>query len=150
MRPAAARRGWPLALHTPRILRRLAPLIVVAIAAGCGGGAEPRPCPAAIGGEPQRRPPATVALPAGARLYLSEGPFGKTERFYATIAGADDQLEATRDRAADALVGAGYRLLKTDAEPPIEAEAHVDGAHMISVQVTPFCDGTLRLRYTVS
>jgi hypothetical protein len=124
---------------------------VIAFLAGCGGGsAEPRPCPAAIGGEPKRRPPAAVALPAGARLYLSEGPFGKTERFYATVAGEADELEAARDRAAEALVSAGYRLLREDAEPPIEAEAHVDGAHLISVQVTPFCDGKLRLRYTVS
>ena len=37
------------------------------------------------------------------------------------------QLVAKRDRAADALVGAGYKLLRKDDEAPIEAEAHVEG-----------------------
>ena len=32
-----------------------------------------------------------------------------------------------RDLAAHALVDAGYKLLRKDAEPPIEAEAHVEG-----------------------
>ncbi len=68
-----------------------------------------------------------MALPAGARLYLSEGPFGKTERFYATLDGGEDELVAKRDLAADALVGAGYTLLRKDDEAPIEAEAHVEG-----------------------
>lgn len=118
--------------------------------AACGGGAEPRACPAAIGGEPERRPPSGMALPEGAHLYLSEGPFGKTERFYAVLDGRENELVAKRDVAADALVGAGYRLLRKDDEAPIEAEAHVDGAQMISVQVTELCAGKLRLRYTVS
>jgi hypothetical protein len=92
-----------------------------------------------------------MALPPGAHLYLSEGPFGNTERFYAVLDGQEDELVAKRDVAADALVGAGYKLLRKDAEPPIEAEAHVEGEQMlISVQVTTLCDGKLRLRYTVS
>lgn len=132
------------------IVARFAVVAVVAIVAGCGGGAEPRACPAALGGEPKRRPPAGLALPADARVYLSEGPFGKTERFYAVLDGGEDELVAKRDIAAEALVGVGYRLLRTDDEAPIEAEAHVDGAQMISVQVTALCAGKLRLRYTVS
>ena len=91
-----------------------------------------------------------MALPAGAHLYLSEGPFGKTERFYAVLDGADDELVPKRDLAADALVGGGYTLLRKDAEPPIEAEGHVQGKYLVSVQVTELCDGKLRLRYTVS
>lgn len=117
---------------------------------GCGGGAEPRACSPAIDGEPERRPPAGMALPAGAHLYLSEGPFGTTERFYAVIGGQEDELVAKRDVAADALVAAGYTLLRKDDEAPIEAEAHVDGAQLISVQVSALCEGKLRLRYTVS
>jgi hypothetical protein len=123
---------------------------VVAFAAGCGGGAETRACPAAIGGEPERRPPAGMRLPPAAHVYLSEGPFGKTERFYAVADGRGDELVTVRDRAADALVRAGYTLLRKDDEAPIEAEAHVDGTQLISVQVTALCDGKLRLRYTVS
>lgn len=91
-----------------------------------------------------------MALPAGARLYLSEGPFGSTERFYAVLDGRDDELVAKRDAAAAALVRGGYKLLRKDDEAPIEAEAHVEGAQLISVQVTALCEGKLRLRYTVS
>lgn len=93
-----------------------------------------------------------MGLPAGAHLYLSEGPFGKTERFYAVVDGAESELEAKRDVAAHALVGSGYKLLRKDAEPPIEAEAHVEGegGQLISVQVATLCEGKLRLRYTVS
>ena len=125
-------------------------LTVVAFVVGCGGGAEPRACSPAITGEPERRPPAGMGLPAGAHLYLSEGPFGKTERFYAVVDGQENELVAKRDVAADALVGSGYKLLSKDDEAPIEAEAHVEGERMISVQVTALCDGKLRLRYTVS
>jgi hypothetical protein len=119
---------------------------------GCGGGVEPRACSPAISGNPERQPPATMALPAGAHLYLSEGPFGKTERFYAVLDGAEDELVPKRDLAADALVGAGSKLLRKDAEPPVEAEAHVKdrGGRLISVQVASLCEGKLRLRYTVS
>jgi hypothetical protein len=126
---------------------------MVALVVGCGGGAEPRACSPAIAGKPKNQPPETLALPAGAHVYLSEGPFGKTERFYAVVDGHVEQLEASRDVAADALVDAGYKLLREDAEPPVEAEAHVqssDGRQLISVQVAELCAGKLRLRYTVS
>ena len=120
--------------------------LAILLVAGCGGGStEPRPCPGAIGGEPERRPPAKLAMPDGAHVYASEGPFGKTERFYAAVDGTD--LIAGRDEAADALAGAGYKLLRTDQEAPVEAEAHFEG---VSVQVATLCDGKLRLRYTVS
>jgi len=84
-------------------------------------------------------------MPAGAHVYASEGPFGKTERFYAAVDGTD--LIAGRDQAADALAAAGFKFLRSDQEPPVEAEAHFDG---VSVQVATLCDGKLRLRYTVS
>ncbi len=67
-----------------------ASLLLVALAAGCGGdggASAPRACPPALGGEPERRPPRELAMPAGAHVYASEGPFGKTERFFATVAG---------------------------------------------------------------
>ena len=124
-------------------MRRLA--LAILLVAGCGGGTQARPCPSAIGGEPERRPPEKLAMPAGAHVYASEGPFGKTVRFYAAVDGTD--LIAGRDQAADALASAGYKLLSSDQEPPVEAEAHFEG---VSVQVATLCDGKLRLRYTVS
>lgn len=127
------------------------------LAAGCGGdGAAPprtesRPCPPALTGEPERRPPDDVAIVDGAHVYASEGPFGKTERFYAVVAGQPDDLLTPRDAAADALVSAGWKLLSKDQEPPVEAEAHLrSGQRLVSVQVTSLCAGKLRLRYTVS
>ncbi len=90
-------------------------------------------------------------MPAGAHVYASEGPFGKTERFFATVAGNPEDLLTPRDVAADTLVAAGYQLLTKDAEPPIEAEAHLTrDKQLVSVQVTSLCEGKLRLRYTIS
>jgi hypothetical protein len=139
--------------HHGHIAARTALLALVILAAGCGGGeaAAPRPCPAALRGEPERQPPSELAVPAGAHVYASEGPFGKTERFYATVAGRPEDLLTPRDAAADALVAAGFKLLRSDQEPPIEAEAHLTGGdRLVSVQVTSLCEGKLRLRYTVS
>ena len=104
--------------HHPFIFARLALLTVVAFVVGCGGGAEPRACSPAIAGEPERQPPAGMGLPAGAHLYLSEGPFGKTERFYAVIDGQENELVAKRDIASDALVGSGYKPPSKDDEAP--------------------------------
>jgi hypothetical protein len=134
--------------------------VILVLAAGCGGdggGGAPappssasRPCPPALSGEPERRPPRELEILDGAHVYASEGPFGKTERFYAVVAGSPDDLLTPRDAAADALAAGGLKLLRKDAEPPIEAEAHLSGGErMVSVQVTSLCTGKLRLRYTV-
>lgn len=129
----------------------LAAAVAALAVAGCGGGGTARSCPPALSGEPKRQPPAELAFPAGAHVYVSEGPFGKTERFYATVDGGVDDLETMRDTATQALLDAGFKLLTKDAEPPIEAEGHVQGGErMVSVQVTEVCEGKLRLRYTVS
>jgi hypothetical protein len=125
-------------------------LAVALVLAGCGSGGSARACPDAIGGTPERTPPAELAFPDGAHVYVSEGPFGRTERFYAVVDGSVDELETMRDTATQALLDAGFKLLTKDAEPPIEAEGHVDGKYMVSVQVTELCDSKLRLRYTVS
>jgi hypothetical protein len=140
----------PAVGHHALIFARPALLAVALMFAGCGGGASARACPDAITGTPERTPPPELAFPAGAHVYVSEGPFGKTERFYAVVDGTVDDLESMRDTATQALLDAGFTLLTKDAEPPIEAEGHVDGKRMVSVQVTELCDGKLRLRYTVS
>jgi hypothetical protein len=126
--------------------------LLLALVAGCGGdAAAPRPCSSALTGDPERRPPAELAVPDGAHVYASEGPFGKTERFYAHVAGAPEDLLTPRDAAADALVAGGWKLLRKDAEPPVEAEAHLEqDKRLVSVQVASLCDGKLRLRYTLS
>jgi hypothetical protein len=101
-------------------------------------------------GKAKNRPPSDVTILDGADLYESEGPFGKTERFFAAIDGEPADLEARRDAAVDALERGGYKLLSSDQEEATEAEAHMSGKHTVDIQVINLCKGKLRIRYTVS
>jgi hypothetical protein len=104
-----------------------------------------------IDGEPKNQPPSDVAILDGAKVYESEGPFGKTERFFAAIDGEPSELPAKRDAAAKALEEAGYSIRATDEEESTEAEAHLDGnGKTVDIQVITLCEGKLRIRYTVS
>jgi hypothetical protein len=104
-----------------------------------------------LDGEPKRKPPADMEVLSYAHLYKSEGPFGKTERFYAVLDGTPEELASRRDDAQNELVQSwGFESLSTDQEEGAEAEAHLKGAkHTVDVQVTPLCEGKLRIRYTV-
>ncbi len=63
-----------------------------------------------------------------AHLYKSEGPFGKTERFYAVLDGTPEDLASRRDDAQNELVqNFGFASLSTDQEEGAEAEAHLKG-----------------------
>jgi hypothetical protein len=103
-----------------------------------------------IAGSPKLAPPADLPIPGDAHVYESQGPFGKTTRFFASAAGGPDDLPRVRDDATDALVENGYRLLSKDQEKDAEAESHVTGKHTVDVQVINLCKGKLRIRYTVS
>ena len=102
--------------------------------------------------EPKLDPPADLKVPADAHIYESEGPFGKTERFFAVLDGTPEDLASARDEAQKELVdGSGYSSLSTDEEEGAEAEAHLKGSNnTIDIQVAPLCDGKIRIRYTVS
>ena len=104
-----------------------------------------------LDGEPKLDPPADLKVPADAHLYESEGPFGKTERFFAVLDGTPENLASARDEAQKELVdGSGYESLSTDEEEGVEAEAHLKGSDkMIDIQVAPLCEGKIRIRYTV-
>jgi hypothetical protein len=126
-----------------------------AATAGSGGGAvapeASKDC-ASVGdlaGTPTTSPPADVPMLGGARVYESQGPFGKTTQYFAAVDGRPRQLPATRDAVVDQLVGAGYRKLAEDQEAGTEAEAHLSGPHTVDVQVINLCAGMLRIRYTV-
>jgi hypothetical protein len=101
---------------------------------------------------PKLDPPADLKVPADAHIYESEGPFGKTERFFAVLDGTPEDLASARDEAQKELVdGSGYSSLSTDQEEGAEAEAHLKGTdNTIDIQVAPLCDGKIRIRYTVS
>lgn len=104
-----------------------------------------------LDGKAKRQPPSDMGILSYARLYKSEGPFGKTERFYAVLDGTPEELASRRDDVQNELVqNWGFASLSTDQEEGAEAEAHLKGAkHTVDVQVTPLCEGKLRIRYTV-
>lgn len=101
-------------------------------------------------GKPKHKLPASVPLVAGARLYESQGPFGKTTRYFAVAKGGPEDLPRVRDKVDAALKAAGYKVLDTDQEEGAEAEGHLSGRHTVDVQVISLCKGKLRIRYTVS
>jgi len=104
-----------------------------------------------IDGEAENQPPDDVTVLEGAKVYESEGPFGKTERFFAAIDGEASELADKRDAAAKALEDSGFKILSTDQEENTEAEAHLQGdEHTVDIQVISLCEGKLRIRYTVS
>ncbi len=104
-----------------------------------------------IDGEPKSQPPSDVTILEGAKVYESEGPFGKTERFFAAVDGEASEMVEKRDAAAQALEAAGFKILSTDQEENTEAEAHLEGNDKtVDVQVITLCEGKLRIRYTVS
>ena len=103
-----------------------------------------------LDGTPKEQVPADLPLPGDAKVYESEGPFGKTTRYFAVVDGESDQLPAKRDDASDVLVENGYKLLSKYEEAGAEAEAHLSGKHTVDIQVINLCEGKLRIRYTVS
>jgi hypothetical protein len=147
----------------------MAMVVVALLAAGCGSTsnndaratptpgvatAASEPCSQVgdITGAPQAKVPSGVEFPDGAHVYQSQGPFGKTTRFFAAATGTPDDLPRVRDDAAKLLVQNGYKLNATDQEAGAEAEAHLagSGGHLLDVQVISLCRGKVRIRYTVS
>ena len=101
-------------------------------------------------GKSRHKLPHSIPLVAGARVYESQGPFGKTVRYFAVSSGGPEDLPKTRDAVADRLAKAGYKELATDQEEGAEAEGHMSGPHTVDIQVINLCKGKLRIRYTVS
>jgi hypothetical protein len=103
-----------------------------------------------LDGKPKHKLPKSVPLVAGARVYESEGPFGKTTRYFAVTKGDREELPKVRDKVDAKLKAAGYKVLDTDQEEGAEAEGHLTGPHTVDIQVINLCKGKLRIRYTVS
>jgi hypothetical protein len=129
--------------------------VLLALAA-CGGDGEPggsaKPSPTPCAGllepaDPGVRLPDGLPFAEGHTLY-DDARQGATRLWFAHVPG-DDVVEV-RDTLAAAYESAGFRGITTDAEPPAEAELQFAGRLEGSVQVTPLCDGVLRVRYRVS
>jgi hypothetical protein len=101
-------------------------------------------------GKPKHKLPRSIPLVAGARVYESQGPFGKTTRYFAAAKGGPEDLAKVRDKVDAKLKAAGYKVLATDQEEGAEAEGHLNGPHTVDIQVINLCKGKLRIRYTVS
>lgn len=100
--------------------------------------------------KPKHKLPRSIPLVAGARVYESQGPFGKTTRYFAVAKGGPEDLPKVRDKVDAKLKAAGYKVLATDQEEGAEAEGHLSGPHTVDIQVINLCKGKLRVRYTVS
>jgi hypothetical protein len=103
-----------------------------------------------LGGKPKHKLPRSISVVAGARVYESQGPFGKTTRYFAVAKGGPEDLPKMRDKVDAKLKAAGYKVLATDQEEGAEAEGHLSGPHTVDIQVINLCKGKLRIRYTVS
>ena len=103
-----------------------------------------------IKGKPEHKLPSSIPLVSGARVYESQGPFGKTTRYFAVTKGGPEDLPKVRDKVDAALKAGGYKVLDTDQEEGAEAEGHLSGPHTVDIQVINLCKGKLRIRYTVS
>jgi hypothetical protein len=101
-------------------------------------------------GKPKHKLPRSIPLVAGARVYESQGPFGKTTRYFAVAKGGPEELPKMRDKVDAKLEAAGYKELSTDQEEGAEAEGHLSGPHTVDIQVINLCKGKLRIRYTAS
>ncbi|GAA1311009.1 hypothetical protein Psi02_54520 [Planotetraspora silvatica] len=110
------------------------------------------PCSQAgdLTGKPDRQPPADLPMPPGGQVYMSKGPFGKTELFFVAKDADPTKLDSVRDEAADVLAKAGYKIERKDQEEGSEAEAHLSGPHDVAIQVIQLCEGKVRVKYTLS
>lgn len=100
--------------------------------------------------KPEHKPPADLPMPPGGQIYLSKGPFGKTELFFVAVDADPTDLDGVRDQAADVLAKAGYKVERKDQEAGSEAEAHLTGPHDVAIQVIQLCVGKVRVKYTLS
>jgi hypothetical protein len=103
-----------------------------------------------LNAKPKHKLPGSVPLVTGARVYESQGPFGKTTRYFAVAKGGPEDLPKVRDKVDAKLKAAGYKVLAADQEEGAEAEGHLSGPHTVDIQVINLCKGKLRIRYTVS
>lgn len=103
------------------------------------------PCP-----PPPAGGPLPLQLPASQGVVLRQvATQGATTAVFADVPGGRTDVVAVRDRVLTDLKGAGYRVVSTDQEQNIEAEAGLAGPHEGTIKVKPLCQGTLELRYAM-
>lgn len=108
------------------------------------------PCGSAgdISATPANNPPENLPIVSGAHVYLSKGPFGDINIYFAALKANPLDLEGPRDRAVSTLEKAGYQLVSANSEKGSEAEAQLKGpAGDVSLQTIQLCKGTVRVKY---
>lgn len=135
------------------LLPALAALAV--LLAGACGGAEQATTAAGPGAAPcPPAPDAGTALPLDLPLppggvVRTVAEQGRTSVSLLSVPGGAGDLVRVRDEVVQGLVEGGYRLVGTDEEPGVEAEAEVAGRYDGTLRVKPLCDGLLEVRYAI-
>ena len=127
------------------------PLLLVV--AACGSSEAPvgtntaaQPCTSLPAPDPSATLPAGFPQLPDQVLYGAAAQ-GATSIVFGRVEGED--FAGLRDRLADELERAGYRLDGTDQEA-VEAEAHFSAPREGSVRVKQLCAGVLEVRYRLS
>lgn len=158
--------------------RRVALIVVAALALGaCGGGEDEPPAPTQVAATPSPTPTPTptptpgadcdedfaaepskqpadnvVEVPGYVHVYRYENPPGKTERWYAVLDGTPEELSFRRDDAMNFMVqNAGYAPVSNAFKEGVRASAKLESPdHKAEIVVTIPCAGKLKVRYTIS
>ena len=127
--------------------------IPLLFAAGCGDDEKPTGAYALACKDLTKPADASVALPsdlpaADGQVLYEKVAQGSTTVYFAHLESTD--VVKVRDAIKEKFAAAGYTKLEDDAEPPAEAELEFEGKHVGSVQVTPLCEGHVKIRYKLS
>jgi len=125
-----------------------------ALLAGPEGGRPTQQSEVACDGRDRPDPGAPATLPLGLPMtsgatVLRVGLVGRTTVAHAVLPGTREDIVSVRDRVLEDLKAAGYTVVGTDQEPGFEAEAELGGTHDGTLQVSPLCDGKLKVRYKI-
>jgi len=141
-------------MRISRLLVALAIPVLATTAVACGGeddegeGAFSADCGTLESADPAAALPSEVPAGVSGATFYELQTQGSTKRYFAYAEG--DDVVKVRDAIRSEYQKAGYEIEGSDAEPPAEAEFEwKKGSNEGSVQVTPKCKDTVRVRYRV-
>jgi hypothetical protein len=137
------------------LLAAVIPLLATSVACGENEDEEKKEAAAAFGAacdlkaaDPAAALPSDVPAGFDGVTFYELQTQGSTKRYFGYAKG--DDVVKVRDQIRSAYAAAAYEIEGSDAEPPAEAEFEwKKGSNEGSVQVTPLCKETVRIRYRV-